>query len=1215
MRLIMVGKIMLVTALTISLVSCGGGSDVVPVTTAPAATTVTGSAGDGPVTGGAVTVTDANGAAVITTPANPTTGTNAKFNFTVPSGTALPLTITVAGGTDTVTGRPQDFPLQTAVTTLPAGGSVTGNANPLSTLAVASAVAQGGGILTTANLGTATTNILNSVGFGLIAGVNPLSTPIDINNVASVVRANEAAAEMIRRASNASGGTLANTIISIAQDLTDGTIDGQVAPGANNTQVNNANASHILNQQAQVSAESLSNNLTVTAPNGTTLVTGANSATALNATMTNTINLAGDVNTEAPTQAFLDQTRSAINIANTLAGGNNAALNNLLGGVNALTAGSTPTTAQQQDITTLTTGAATSFTNASAGANTPATANNATIQSTESAADTTAPAVPIITTPNADITTQTTTLTVTGTAETGALVTVLSGTSGSLGTVAANGAVTGAVSAWTISVTGLVDGAHAITAIASDAAGNTSVTSATAAIITVDNTGPSVVISTTSPVLTNASPIPVTLTFNEPATGVLLADIAVINGVAANFVAVSTTVFTADITPVVDGAVTVDVAANAATDALGNNSSAAIQLSVTFDSTAPSAPGITVPVASSVTNSTTLNVSGGSEANATIKLYDGNVLLGTATASGAGAWSLTTGVLAEGAYNLAATATDAAGNTSNPSVVILATIDTTIPVIALVGANPVTLNTSGAYSDAGATASDTLDGVLTGSIVVNASNVNVNAAGTYTVSYDVSDAAGNAATTVTRSVVVTAIAASQNQIAAGDVAGANTTYLNMLIVDPTDIEAAIGASMTAMVALADNQALRTLATQFTTDAGATLPTGAATLQQLNSATPVANPILINWVAKPNRLVNTAVTANQLQDPSLDPVIAELSNAITRIEAVKAANFTAQFVQTKNWDVADIDGLLGILYGQRGVIRWARAYNWNTTTMVANVPDLIEVPVADPVTGIVSYYTPASVDPVSVLNDPGFFTLQGQGTTLLAGAHADFLKAAQMDVAFQTAMLNSPARRADATHPFLAMTQTKPTPQFDQFGQFIGVWAAPAQPLSNATLQKGVLDGQHTIAALDTAGAGLNVNVTGSNGVNSGPGVVTGHKAFIGATPLKGTMLATFEYVDLSTGVGVPVVPNLALSQKYNTPVISERAPTQLSPFPLPGEKVIFSAAGVAFIKAAGVQPVGNGTPVNDATLGGVLSPTIALDQPFLNQAAAGAPTPMVYTYP
>lgn len=82
--------------------------------------------------------------------------------------------------------------------------------------------------------------------------------------------------------------------------------------------------------------------------------------------------------------------------------------------------------------------------------------------------------------------------------------------------------------------------------------------------------------------------------------------------------------------------------------------------------------------------------------------------------------------------------------------------DTGAPVITRLGNATVTLDAGGTYSDAGATANDTVDGNITSSIVT-VNPVNVNVAGTYTVTYNVSDSAGNAATQVTRSVTVYAV--------------------------------------------------------------------------------------------------------------------------------------------------------------------------------------------------------------------------------------------------------------------------------------------------------------------------------------------------------------------------------------------------------------------------------------------------------------------------
>jgi len=85
----------------------------------------------------------------------------------------------------------------------------------------------------------------------------------------------------------------------------------------------------------------------------------------------------------------------------------------------------------------------------------------------------------------------------------------------------------------------------------------------------------------------------------------------------------------------------------------------------------------------------------------------------------------------------------------------VATADTTAPVITLLGQNPITITEGDTFTDPGATALDNTDGNLTSSIVTT-STVDTNTPGTYTVTYNVSDSAGNNATEETRTVVVEA---------------------------------------------------------------------------------------------------------------------------------------------------------------------------------------------------------------------------------------------------------------------------------------------------------------------------------------------------------------------------------------------------------------------------------------------------------------------------
>jgi len=82
------------------------------------------------------------------------------------------------------------------------------------------------------------------------------------------------------------------------------------------------------------------------------------------------------------------------------------------------------------------------------------------------------------------------------------------------------------------------------------------------------------------------------------------------------------------------------------------------------------------------------------------------------------------------------------------------TPDTTAPVITLNGATPVNLELGSSYTELGATAIDDVDGDISANIVIGGDSVDTNTVGTYIVTYNVSDAAGNSAPQVTRTVNV-----------------------------------------------------------------------------------------------------------------------------------------------------------------------------------------------------------------------------------------------------------------------------------------------------------------------------------------------------------------------------------------------------------------------------------------------------------------------------
>ncbi len=107
-----------------------------------------------------------------------------------------------------------------------------------------------------------------------------------------------------------------------------------------------------------------------------------------------------------------------------------------------------------------------------------------------------------------------------------------------------------------------------------------------------------------------------------------------------------------------------------------------------------------------------------------------------------------------GTYQVTYNVVDAAGNAAVEKVRTVKVVDTTPPVITLVGPNPQTVELGGVYVERGATAFDNVDGDLSDEVVVDASAVKVGTVGTYQVTYNVVDAAGNAGVEKVRTVKV-----------------------------------------------------------------------------------------------------------------------------------------------------------------------------------------------------------------------------------------------------------------------------------------------------------------------------------------------------------------------------------------------------------------------------------------------------------------------------
>ena len=194
---------------------------------------LSGSVGDGPIVGAAVTIRINDGTLLMETESDAA----ANFIVTVsPSESAYPLTVDASGGIDLVTGLAPDFTLRSVV--LEAATPSVANANPFATLAVEAATDMADG-LTAANIGIAEAHVVSALGSGLgeLGDLGTIRTVVDESNVAGITRASEALSEIIRRTRHwllVAGYSIdADTVVgALGSDLTDGVVDGAGGPRA-----------------------------------------------------------------------------------------------------------------------------------------------------------------------------------------------------------------------------------------------------------------------------------------------------------------------------------------------------------------------------------------------------------------------------------------------------------------------------------------------------------------------------------------------------------------------------------------------------------------------------------------------------------------------------------------------------------------------------------------------------------------------------------------------------------------------------------------------------------------------------------------------------------------------------------------------------------------------------------------------------------------------
>ena len=335
--------------------------------------------------------------------------------------------------------------------------------------------------------------------------------------------------------------------------------------------------------------------------------------------------------------------------------------------------------------------------------------------------DVTPPAAPVITSPADGSVNTTGNLTVAGTADPGSVVEVFEGST-------SKGAVTaGAGGGWSRPLTGVADGSHTYTAVATDSAGNSSAASNSTTVM-VDTVAPSTTIDSGPSGPTSSSDA--TFTFSSDDTGASFA--CRVDGAA----------FTSCTSPaaysgLAEGSHTFEVRA---TDAAGNTDPTPATRTWNVDTVAPATSIDTAPA--DPTNDTDPSFAFSSnEPSSTFECSLDGAPFAPCTSPE------TYSVLAEGAHTFDVRATDPAGNVDPTAATHAWTLDTTAPDTTIdSGPADPTTDTSATFAfssgDAGATFECSLDGSAFATCASPETYTGL-AAGIHTFEVRAQDAAGN----------------------------------------------------------------------------------------------------------------------------------------------------------------------------------------------------------------------------------------------------------------------------------------------------------------------------------------------------------------------------------------------------------------------------------------------------------------------------------------
>ena len=285
------GLLNLILTLTlVTLIGCGGGGggggDGTVSTTstdgssstdnsdqdATSGISIGGSVIEGAVTGTAITVFDADGDTV----ASGRSGDDASYRLEIPTGTVFPIEIHASGGTDRVTGETLAVTLSSILTD---DSRTTANISTITTLITGAAKSKAGGRLDQvvgSDVDAIRETVLLNFGFGIDGedtAIDPITSPLTADNIASYTKSSEAVGEVVRRVAGTDSRDQTRVFNLIGEDLADGNLDGK-ANGSDLTgampdgQSANTLLATINLQNAVVVAEVINNTLRVTKNNG-----------------------------------------------------------------------------------------------------------------------------------------------------------------------------------------------------------------------------------------------------------------------------------------------------------------------------------------------------------------------------------------------------------------------------------------------------------------------------------------------------------------------------------------------------------------------------------------------------------------------------------------------------------------------------------------------------------------------------------------------------------------------------------------------------------------------------------------------------------------------------------------------------------------------------------------------------------------------------------